>query len=48
MNGLIEAGIPGSFLVDLFPILRYVTSWFPGAGLKRKAARWGEAFNTMA
>ena len=48
MHGAAEAGIPGAFLVDLFPILKYVPSWFPGAGFKRKAAHWREATNTMA
>jgi hypothetical protein len=26
MNGVAEAGIPGAFLVDLLPILKYVPS----------------------
>ncbi|KAJ3885059.1 cytochrome P450 [Lentinula edodes] len=34
------AGIPGAFLVDVFPILKYVPSWFPGASFKRKAQKW--------
>jgi hypothetical protein len=34
-----EVAVPGAFLVDLFPILKYyVPSWFPGAGFQRKAA----------
>jgi hypothetical protein len=48
LSGVAEAGIPGSFWVDLFPILKYVPSWFPGAGFQKKAARWREALNTMA
>ena len=48
MNGASEAGNPGAFWVDFFPILKYVPSWFPGAGFQRKAARWREATNTMA
>ena len=48
LNGVAQAGIPGSFWVDLLPILKYVPSWFPGAGFQRKAARWREAINTMA
>jgi len=36
----IEAALPGAFLVDLFPILTYVPSWFPGAGFQKKAAHW--------
>ena len=46
--GFAEAGIPGAFWVDLFPILKYLPSWFPGAGFQKKAARWREAVNTMA
>ena len=48
MSGAAEAGIPGAFWVDLIPILKYVPSWFPGAGFQRKAANWREAVNTMA
>ena len=33
---LFEALIPGRYLVDYFPILRYVPSWVPGAGFKKK------------
>ncbi|KAG8849117.1 hypothetical protein FRB91_010219 [Serendipita sp. 411] len=29
----------GAYLVDVFPILEHVPSWFPGAGFKREAAR---------
>ena len=48
-NEVAEAGIPGAFwVVDLFPILKYVPSWFPGAGFQKKAARVREAINTMA
>jgi hypothetical protein len=32
--GFGEVSIPGRFLVDLFPILRYVPSWLPGTGWK--------------
>ena len=35
-----EAAIPGAFWVDLFPILVYVPSWFPGAGFQKKAEYW--------
>lgn len=48
LNGVGEAGIPGAFWVDYFPILKYVPSWFPGAGFERKEARVREATNTMA
>ena len=48
LRGVAQAGIPGSFWVDLLPILKYVPSWFPGAGFQKKAARWREVINTMA
>jgi hypothetical protein len=48
LNGIIEAGIPGTFWVDFFPILKYVPSWFPGAGFQKKAAHWRGFVNTMA
>ncbi|KAF9562064.1 cytochrome P450 [Agrocybe pediades] len=40
LEGLAAAGVPGSFLVDFVPALKYVPSWFPGASFKRKAAVW--------
>lgn len=33
-----EAFKPGRWLVDSFPLLRYVPSWFPAAGFKKWAA----------
>ena len=42
-----EAAIPGTYLVDLFPILAYVPSWFPGAGFKKKAAQWRKLNATL-
>ena len=48
LGGVAEAGIPGAFWVDMFPILKYVPSWFPGAGFQKKAARWREGVNAMA
>ena len=38
MSSIAEAGIPGTFLVDFFPILKHIPSWFPGAGFKKRAA----------
>ncbi|KAH9854914.1 CyP450 monooxygenase [Lenzites betulinus] len=32
--------VPGRFLVESLPVLRYLPNWFPGAGFKRKAAVW--------
>ncbi|PPQ75950.1 hypothetical protein CVT26_005853 [Gymnopilus dilepis] len=40
LKGLAVAGIPGSFLVDMIPLLKYVPAWIPGASFKKKAAYW--------
>ena len=34
-----EAGVPGTYWVDFFPILKHIPSWFPHAGFKTKPAR---------
>ncbi|KAJ2912893.1 hypothetical protein MD484_g7522, partial [Candolleomyces efflorescens] len=31
-----EASVPGRYLVNYFPILKYVPSWFPGAGFQTR------------
>ncbi|KAG2018406.1 cytochrome P450 [Coprinopsis cinerea AmutBmut pab1-1] len=36
-EGFGEACLPGRFMVDNLPVLKYVPSWFPGAGFKRFA-----------
>ena len=46
MNSGSQAGT-GVFLVDFLPILKYVPSWFPGAGFQRKAAYWRKDLNIM-
>ncbi|PPQ99411.1 hypothetical protein CVT24_005398 [Panaeolus cyanescens] len=33
------AGVPGSFMVDFLPWLKYVPAWFPGASFQKVAAR---------
>jgi hypothetical protein len=39
MEQFSEAVIPGKWLVDLIPILRYAPEWLPGAGEFQKSAR---------
>ncbi|KAJ7146878.1 cytochrome P450 [Mycena epipterygia] len=36
----VQAAVPGRFLVDSIPLLKYVPDWFPGAGFKRLAKEW--------
>jgi hypothetical protein len=46
-HGLVVASMPGAFLVDSIPALKYVPAWMPGAGFKRKAKAWGAAASRM-
>ncbi|TFK21913.1 O-methylsterigmatocystin oxidoreductase [Coprinopsis marcescibilis] len=36
LQGFSEAALPGSFMVNVFPIMRYIPSWFPGAAWKKR------------
>ncbi|KAF8994918.1 cytochrome P450 [Cyathus striatus] len=38
--GINESAVPGAFLVDFFPLLKYVPEWVPGAGFQKKAREW--------
>ncbi|KAJ7251340.1 cytochrome P450 [Mycena rebaudengoi] len=37
IDAITEAIVPGRYLVDMIPILKYVPAWFIGAGFKRHA-----------
>ncbi|TDL20075.1 cytochrome P450 [Rickenella mellea] len=39
---------PGVWLVDVMPFLRYIPSWFPGAGFKRTASIWSKKTNEFS
>ncbi|KAJ7312302.1 cytochrome P450 [Mycena albidolilacea] len=34
------AAVPGKYLVDTIPVLKYIPTWFPGAEFKRQAKEW--------
>ena len=38
IGAIAELMVPGAFLVDAIPILKYVPEWFPGAKFRSKAA----------
>jgi len=40
----IQGAIPGSFLVDAVPFLKYIPDWFPGSRFKEKAKLWGKQY----
>ncbi|PPQ75850.1 hypothetical protein CVT24_000608 [Panaeolus cyanescens] len=49
-NGMKQLGVlyaPGRFLVENFPILRFLPEWFPGAGFKRLARTIGETMSHL-
>ncbi|KAF7369534.1 Cytochrome P450 [Mycena venus] len=39
---------PGRWLVDYFPILRFVPAWFPFAHFKRQGAEWRQILNSIS
>nr|BAK09383.1 cytochrome P450 [Postia placenta] len=41
------ASVPGSFLVDFLPIMKYIPEWFPGAGFQRWASKGRRMVNEM-
>ena len=42
MDAFKVAAVPGTFLVDVLPVLKHIPSWFPGAGFKRWANGYRE------
>jgi len=47
VHPLVAAAVPGAFLVDTLPLLKYVPEWMPGAGFKTKAREWKILARTM-
>ncbi|KAH7890379.1 cytochrome P450 [Phlebopus sp. FC_14] len=47
LDGMAKAAAPGAFMVDVFPWLKYVPGWVPGAGFQKKAAMWKTAVLEM-
>ncbi|KIJ06205.1 hypothetical protein PAXINDRAFT_20589 [Paxillus involutus ATCC 200175] len=46
LDGVVTAATPGAFFVDIFPWLKYLPEWMPGAGFKKKAT-WKESVFEM-
>lgn len=42
VHPLVAAAVPGAYLVDMLPWLKYVPEWMPGAGFQKNAREWGE------
>ncbi|KAJ1303433.1 hypothetical protein OPQ81_011624 [Rhizoctonia solani] len=40
VEALARAGLPTNYLVNIFPVLRHIPSWFPFAGFKRECVKW--------
>jgi hypothetical protein len=41
------ATVPGVFVVDFFPSLRYLPEWLPGMGFLRTARKWAKDMAAM-
>ncbi|KAE8421317.1 cytochrome P450 [Aspergillus pseudocaelatus] len=46
MNIFSVAGIPGTWLVDTIPLLKYLPTWFPGTRFKRTGYAWRKTLLT--
>ncbi|XXG99338.1 hypothetical protein Hte_005675 [Hypoxylon texense] len=40
MDHFSQASVPGAFMVDIFPFLKQLPEWFPGAGFKKVGREW--------
>ncbi|KAG1721199.1 cytochrome P450 [Suillus paluster] len=47
LDGMAKVAALGAFLVDIFPLLKHVPAWVPGAGFQKKAAAWKRAVLSM-
>ncbi|KAJ7278952.1 cytochrome P450 [Mycena rebaudengoi] len=47
IDAIMQAAIPGRYLVDMITILKYVPAWFIGAGFKCQAREWKELIEKM-
>ncbi|RPD61602.1 CyP450 monooxygenase [Lentinus tigrinus ALCF2SS1-6] len=43
VEGVAEGLLPGRYLVEVLPFLRYLPHWFPGAGFQKRFAAWRAA-----
>ncbi|KAJ7250572.1 cytochrome P450 [Mycena rebaudengoi] len=47
IDAITQATVPGRYLVDMIPILKYVPAWFIGAGFKRQARERNKLIDKM-
>ncbi|KAL6787324.1 cytochrome P450 [Trichoderma sp. SZMC 28012] len=48
MEQFAQAVIPGAWMVDTLPILRYLPEWLPGAGFRKTAKEWHQTLMETA
>ncbi|KIJ43724.1 hypothetical protein M422DRAFT_169557, partial [Sphaerobolus stellatus SS14] len=44
----VEAAVPGRFMVDIIPLLKYIPEWFPGASFRKQPRIWRKYILDMA
>ncbi|KAJ7163889.1 cytochrome P450 [Mycena crocata] len=47
LAGISSSGNFGTFLVDYFPMLKYIPAWIPGAKFKREGLKWRRASSRL-
>ncbi|KAI1078886.1 cytochrome P450 [Whalleya microplaca] len=48
MDKFATATVPGAFIVDMMPFLRYLPDWAPGTGFKQLASQWAAELTDVA
>ena len=47
LEGASQGLIPGKFLVDVLPFLRYIPTWLPGTSSQKLFAKWQAAADKL-
>ena len=47
VHTVFSASLPGKYLVDTLPILKYMPTWMPGAGFQRTAKQFRSLLRTV-
>ncbi|EKM55816.1 uncharacterized protein PHACADRAFT_256701 [Phanerochaete carnosa HHB-10118-sp] len=47
IRSIVAVAMPGSYMVDYMPFMRYIPSWAPGGQFKREAAEWNKIVSAM-
>ncbi|GJE97912.1 cytochrome P450 [Phanerochaete sordida] len=47
IRSIVAVALPGTYMVDYMPLMRWIPSWAPGGEFKREAAEWSALVSDM-